>query len=383
MVYDILPQSNITNDDVYDTLAGHGGFVDYNDAESFYSTDAKIDMFSKRKPVPYSKISCQDFDTSKEDYDKNWWKGNNGDCGISIPVYTTMDGVGDVTNGTLNGWTYTPPNGSSLEPYRLGDFARYSAIADAPFKKFNIPERVGQGTTVNCLFEYNIVSEGDTSLNLSDFGSLEDCYLGVKIYNTVSEEQYWNTSSLKVKEGAYSVSIKIAVNRLDSNWVAFPFLCTKPQPQGEAIQQALYYPLPKMAKESFTVASDVDGLAVTAVFIYYSGSSLASGIKYKFMYEAFSSGSTSNNYLYLTKTKQTIPSITDLVHEHKIPLPDFSLYSGQKYNYPMDATGEEWAVISALDMNISQVNWVTVSIGNNRMVESVQLVSQGIEQPLE
>lgn len=28
MDYDILPQSDITNDDVYNTLAGHGGFVD-------------------------------------------------------------------------------------------------------------------------------------------------------------------------------------------------------------------------------------------------------------------------------------------------------------------------------------------------------------------
>lgn len=380
-VYDIIPVTDITDDDIHDTLNAHGGTV--SSVSSFFSARANINMFSRRKPVPYSKVFCQDFDSSKPDYDKTWWKGNNGDCGISIPVYTTMDAVRDVTNGTLNGWTLFLPKGGSSEPFRLGDFARYSAIADAPFKKFNIPERVGQGTTVNCLFEYNIVSEGDTSLNLSDFVSLEDCYLGVKIYNTVSGEQYWNTSSLKVKEGANSVSIKIAVNRLDSNWIAFPFLCTKPQPQGEAIQQALYYPLPKMAKESFTVASNVDGLTVTAVFIYNSGASLASGIKYKFMYEAFSSGSTSNNYLYLTKTKQTIPSITDSYYEHNIKLPDFILQNGQKYNYPMDETGEEWAEISALDMNISQVNWVTVSIGNNRMVESVQLIKQSIEQPLD
>lgn len=378
-VYEILPIRDVTDADVEDTLNAYGGDVNKEDPDTFFAPEAKDNMFSRHKPVPYSKRFCQDYDSSRDDYDPEWWKGNSGDCGITIPSFNSMDGVRDATNGTLNGWVYNLPSGGELEPFRMGDFSGYSAIADAPFKKFNIPERVGQGTTVNCIFEYNIVSEGDTSLNLSDFGSLEDCYLGVKIYNTVSGEQYWNTSSLKVKEGANSVSIKIAVNRLDSNWVAFPFLCTKPQPQGEAIQQAIFYPLPKLSKESFTVASEVDGLAVTAAFTYYSGSSLASGIKYKFMYEAFSSGSTSNNYLYLTKTKQTIPSITDLVYEHKIPLPDFSRYSGQTYNYPMDETGEEWAEISALDLNISQVNWVTVSIGNNRMVESVQLVRQGTE----
>lgn len=382
MAYDILPNEDLNETIVMDILNEHGGNV--KDSDDIFSENANVNAFSRRKPVPYSKIHCQDYDQSRDDYDPTWWKGNSGNCGIAIPSYNSMDDVREKTNGTLNGWVYTLPSGGEMEPFRMGDFAGYSAIAEAPFKKFSIPERVGQGTTLKCQFEYNAAQLGNSSLTLEDFDALKKCYLGVKIYNTVTNESYWNTTENTLEEGInYQVSIEISVAKLDSNWVAFPFLCDKKQIQGEPMQgNARYYALPKVDKATFTIASSVDVLNVTAVYVYRQGGTITRDsillplyMKYKFSYKNFSGRATTNNYVLLKKEK------TDTTPVLSQKLPDFSVAYGGTYNYPMDATGEEWAEIR--DPDTSKVNWVTVSIRGGDVSETVQPVRQNVDRPLE
>ena len=364
-VYDVIPKENITNDDISDTLRHHGG----------------IDMFSKRKPVPLKVNFCQDFDENKPDYLPEWWRGKDGNCGISIPVFTTMDEVGDVTNGTLNGWTYIEPKGGEDEPFRMGDWAGYCAIAEPPFKSFSVPERVEQGGVLTCQFTYNPITQDGDSLTISDFGGLENCYLGVKVYNSSKNEQYWNTTTKPIKEGAdgYKVDIQMSSLSLSAGWVAFPFLCTKQQPQNAVLDgSARYYALPKIDKATFDVVSSVDELNVKAIYIYMSeGATIPSKLQWKYSYKNNSGKATSGNRLYIAQTNSFLDG-----YLYEKELPPFSINMNDEFRYPMDVNENEYETIDLVrnpPFDATKGNYLIVSIDNGRIVNYAPIAKQVVE----
>lgn len=74
-------------------------------------TSSKIHMLSKKKPVQFAHDSVDGY--------PEWWKGNNGNCGIA---FTSFSNISDVSKYE---WTYERPNGTANAPYRLGDFRGY------------------------------------------------------------------------------------------------------------------------------------------------------------------------------------------------------------------------------------------------------------------
>lgn len=74
-------------------------------------TSSKIHMLSKKKPVQFAHDSVDAY--------PEWWKGNNGNCGIA---FTPFSNISDVSKYE---WTYERPNGTTNAPYRLGDFRGY------------------------------------------------------------------------------------------------------------------------------------------------------------------------------------------------------------------------------------------------------------------
>ena len=63
----------------------------------------------------------------------NWWRGDDGKCGIDVNVYDTEY---KLTQGFESEWGYLVPRGGSvtpIEPYRLIDFNQYNHKAQAPF----------------------------------------------------------------------------------------------------------------------------------------------------------------------------------------------------------------------------------------------------------
>lgn len=349
-VYEVIPKENITNDDISDTLRRYGG----------------TNMFSKRKPVPLKVNFCQDFDENKPDYFAEWWRGKDGNCGISIPEFTTMDEVGDATNGTLNGWTYIEPKGGEDEPFRMGDWAGYCAIAEPPFKAFSVPERIEQGGVLTCQFTYNPITQDGDSLTISDFGGLENCYLGVKVYNSSKNEQYWNTTTKTIKEGAdgYKVDIQMSSLSLSAGWVAFPFLCTKQQPQNAVLDgSARYYALPKINKATFDVVSSVDELIVKAVYIYRSATAtVPTKLKWDYSYKNNSGKPTTGNYMCVSET-DSIPSNP----RYGKQLPDIE---ENPYTY-----SEEINLLTNQSIDATRDNYLIVSI-NNRVIKAVSIAKQ-------
>lgn len=187
-----IPKTNISVVDIRDTLAAHGGNVS-NDTLTFFTTAAKINPWSKHKPVPYNKDFCQDFDANAPNYDPGWWKnfsGSYGSCGLSWSVFSW----GGPTSNTIpnvkdSNWTYTPP--SSSNPKRLGDFSGYLASCNPPIAtritadKIKVDKRLGTWT-----FIPDIPPKNDSygGLTIYDFTGLENYYLCAAVY-----QNGWNT----------------------------------------------------------------------------------------------------------------------------------------------------------------------------------------------
>lgn len=128
----VIGTSNINVQDIGTVLNEAGGNVNINQPLTFFAADANINKWAKYKPVPYTKNFCQNFDSSRSDYDANWYKGNNGLCGIKVVVDSSITGTSIYDEYRKRTWEYDAPDGGSSEPYRLSDFCGYDTDA-VPF----------------------------------------------------------------------------------------------------------------------------------------------------------------------------------------------------------------------------------------------------------
>lgn len=123
MEYDILPKTNLRAEDIRDTLNSWGGNVG-NEIVSLFSDSAKINKWSKYKPVPLK----QDF----TDFNSEWWKGYDGNCGLIFPATggegTYMEAISEKAK-----YKYYTLSDQSYFPMRLGDFRSYYPYASVPF----------------------------------------------------------------------------------------------------------------------------------------------------------------------------------------------------------------------------------------------------------
>lgn len=63
----------------------------------------------------------------------DWWKGNDGNCGLQIPQYGTIDELFVAMRAGTAVWNYLKPRGIAYnEPYRLLDYAGYSVDSRPP-----------------------------------------------------------------------------------------------------------------------------------------------------------------------------------------------------------------------------------------------------------
>lgn len=205
-----IPKTNISVADIRDTLNANGGSVS-NDTTTFFTTAAKINPWSKHKPVPWKVDFCQDFDSSDANtYKPNWWKEPSGQCGLT---WTGSTNINSIKGGN---WTYTPPG--SDYPKRLGDFSEYVAQCNPPIAtrisadleaNWNVD---GPSETNNYKIYMDIPTGSDGGLTIRDFSALSDYYL----YATVGNFAYKGDSIMAespaitidlddLKEGSFDV----------------------------------------------------------------------------------------------------------------------------------------------------------------------------------
>lgn len=264
-VYDILPNEDLRDADVRDTLNANGGKCD-DERESYFVGTANINPFSKHKPVRLNKMFCQDIDSSEPNYMENWWTGDDGNCGLvpySVSHYTNIP---EKMVGGMNGWIYQLPLGNSSSPYRIGDFRAYKADALPMLHDFYVPSRVMGSSTQSSITGTCAVEVDDLyNLSFADFPIFKDYYFGMYIRAKNGSGYAYKTSDIPLGEGGTDVTIS-ALGLSEGGWEAYPFICTKKQ-DGVIENIANYYTIPMVQKVDFEI---VNTLMVIKVEAYYN-----------------------------------------------------------------------------------------------------------------
>lgn len=373
----IIKNSNIVlSSDIGSVLNAAGGSVNINQPATFFSADAKLNPWSKKKPVILTDNFVQDFDSTKPNYKSGWWKAHDGKCGFTIPSHTTMNSVMDATTGGMNGWVYNIPNGSTTQPRRLGDFVGYDTNATPPYTDFKFPSVVTNtsGSSAEGYFLNNtIVTEG-TSLSLSDFPSFSDYYFGVMLYKPSSKYSTWNTMDVKIGSNT-DLKVKIDTTSLSAgeDWVAVPFISTAKQKQSQTLVAATYYTLPSINKVTFTILSEVVTITIVARYFY------TNNVKTKIIIDSITvlpllyTEELTNNYV---EARFVSSDFSDPLQdgETSIKISDFSVTKGEETTVPLTFAQKNITINSSKDYNI----WISLDSGKYKKWANVLATSSPI-----
>lgn len=195
MIRDTLPSTNLEYQDVRDTLNANGGVVN-NDVSSSFKESARINKWSRHKPIRSSKL----FDLSDDDF-------KNANFGLSLPNYYPQDFKGAINNATYD---YLLPRGGASEPYRLGDFRLYRPSTVSPCKKcvdYTFDTTI-TGDQFMISLVLNHMGHDDYNIGLDEFVLLSDKYLAVILEyddgrgHTIN---LWKTASTTLGNSGFSV----------------------------------------------------------------------------------------------------------------------------------------------------------------------------------
>lgn len=254
-----IPNENVNVADIGQVLIDNGGSVNINDPLTYFTPDAKIDMFSKKKPVVLKINFCQDFDPTKPDYYAEWWKGTSGNCGIQFKNVSPTE-LPNVVDGELNGWEYQLPQGGENAPFRLGDFCGYDPNAKPFVEGFSlsrdtVTNKSGSTFTVNFIQTPN--ESKPTSLTFADFGaSLANYYPAV--YLCKGSLGYFISASQTVGNDM-GLMVSVPTNGLDTGtWEVYTFLSERQIPVLSTLGSVALgycYTIPYTSKKSIKIVS--------------------------------------------------------------------------------------------------------------------------------
>lgn len=254
-VYNILPTSNLKAEDIRDTLANGGGSVS-NDTTTFFKSTAKINWASKHKPVRLGTNFCQDFDTSKPNYHVGWWKSTDGNCGLTPRQVTSFNNLMEVLDGTdpMNGWTYNLPTGGSTFPYRLGDYAGYSAVARPMSYDFTCPDKVENKSSskLDAICYFNRLN--DNSLSWEDFTDLKNYHFGIYVKQKNGTQVRRVIVDKIIADGGFTAEINTS-GMLTGMWRVYPFIALNPLGQNDPDAINTIYTMPMCKPRDVEIVS--------------------------------------------------------------------------------------------------------------------------------
>ena len=185
-------------------------------------TKAK-NKWSKYKPVRFL------YENTESTPD--WYKSRDGNCGLNVPIYSTMAAMFSALRSNSTMWEYLKPRGGDYgEFYRLLDFINYDSEAQPPF----VPSELNQKYfatfgTLPVALDLNMPSS--TELSLSDINgaiNLSNCYFGVAICKQgTSGYKYMTENVTLFNGGGGGIAVPIS-NELGTYEVVY-FLAESPK----------------------------------------------------------------------------------------------------------------------------------------------------------
>ena len=220
-------------EDIGEVLRDSGVAVDINKPWTFFSSD--LNMWSKKKPVVKATMFIP-----MSTWKSTGWKGDDGKCGLTIPTYTSPASLRSAMANGSAGWSYTPPNGTSAQRRRLGDFRGYYTEAVNPVGGM-AGSYILRSTTTGYEFDIDIeivVQTSDYNLTLGDISvngvKLTDMYMGVYLLPTSGSGYYWGGTTSKIGSNGELTMTAKGNSGLTGEFRAFVFLSTASQANGEA-----------------------------------------------------------------------------------------------------------------------------------------------------
>lgn len=229
----VLPETNLTGDDIRDMLNEYGGNVG-DDFTDYFTEDANINMWSKFKPIVIEYINFINL------WENEAYKTNG--CGITIPYFSHPSDIREALEEGDGMWTYTPPSGGEREPRRLGDFRRYCPVAINPIGSFEgsyVARRVAENDSISITIELTVGSDDPYNLTLSDLNvagievDLSDMYLGVYLVDLNSNNYYFCTCESEVgTDEEFTIDVPLNYDE-EGEFMAYLFLSTSVQYVGD------------------------------------------------------------------------------------------------------------------------------------------------------
>ena len=161
--------------DIRDVLNKAGGKVD-NEVTSFFQPDAKLNPWSKWKPVKWRELFT---DLTFAEGEVPWWKGYDYNCGFvaSSIIFNDLDSL---VAAYQSGQTYVYDLPDEDWPKRVGDFRRYNTDARSPVWSFSAHSDSGgmfeNNPQSRMTFDllWNLDIDTNYNLTLQDIGTLPE-----------------------------------------------------------------------------------------------------------------------------------------------------------------------------------------------------------------
>lgn len=178
----VIKDNNINlSTDIGQVLNAAGGSVNTNQPVTYFSESAKINKYSKYKPVRHVNLFRLNDALYKEaNYGYripdpvNLNTYVNGVRGTSIPSQWAKPD--NASYEIQHGWYYQLPTGGNSQPYRLSDFIGYNTdVRKSLFGEVLAPAQINQNTTSM------YVSLDTGTFALSDFSHFNNMHIGVLI----------------------------------------------------------------------------------------------------------------------------------------------------------------------------------------------------------
>jgi hypothetical protein len=215
--------------------------------------NGNINKWAKYKPV---RLSGVDY-SAQIKADKtgwrdtaNWWKGNDGKCGIAIGEYTSLGGP--FTGGTFFyflknealSWVYNRPRGAAnYEWFRAFDFFHYEHNAPVPVGALAATD-IWLDSNYAGQFDWDTPAANQYALQLGNF-SLNNVaipgnyYLGILLWKSNGTFYYMTSASKFVDGGSISVPFT-AAQSMAGIWNMVPFISSKQYSIGDNAQAGVY-----------------------------------------------------------------------------------------------------------------------------------------------
>ena len=254
--------SNVNVQEIGSILNAAGGNVNINQPLTFFTTAAKINWRSKHKPIILNKTFCQDFDSSRSDYDATWWLGQSKMCGLTAVMLNSVEELPSVYDGNMNGWSYPLPTGGESQPLRLGDFCGYDSNAQNPMYNMIVHDMASSSNAERLAMTINVVGSGTSGISFLDMPTLKRYYLGLFLKHNTSTSFVVNTTTVSLESGAYSVNINPYGMRAGV-YTAYPFIAEERQTQNQPTMTNIIYAIPGIQPLTLNVMSTTDMYTVS------------------------------------------------------------------------------------------------------------------------